>query len=931
MTCLVAGSARFAVRLSCTLFTLIGCASGTPPPVTPAAGPSATGASAAAPAAAKANSRAIHARAPAGTGVATTAAAFDDCPRATLPFNQPIAIADDGGVPRQPPISGFPIAFPKGAGFLSLNGFHVTTRDGVKLPAQFEVLSRWGDGPTACAAPIRWAYGWVMVDIDPNERAYLMVRHDPNTNETRTPALTIVDDIKQLVVDTGPARFTIDKEFFNGLTKVEVKSGDAWTTVVETPNTAEAGMLVEREAKRASPLFGIVRGFAVERAGPHLATIAVKGSYSPEGGAQIFRFTLRLSFYAGSGSVLVDHTYYNGAVESDASDGAKNRILTDRVFMRLPLKIKATQAVLRGQTKAHRLAPIHPISIQQDKRMPSRLAVAYGIRHGEQTVEVGTYADRPLLAMSDGKVWALATIAQMGPRDPQALRYDPKTGSLDIDWQSEELFVGGARGIWSKAVLDFGVGPVDLELRGTQAYLHGARPLIGVPNPAYLNSTNAWVQLPTSGKDANTQYVDDAVDKMHDRTVEYLRLYRLTGSQIWPDLSRSACTLNGLCEELSESYYEGGENNYWDWSYAELEQFLRTADPVFVHDFALGEAMLMAETVSWRPDPETQDEYNFAGFSPCYGGGSGWDGPWMEGLNQRRDRCPGDYSYNKVHRLAYILTADRRFTDYFDQGANSVANRYGEKPPREPGQWLEMSASRTTYQYLEQLLNAAEFGRIGGDERTRFFRDRVIAQFEFMRETSLERGHVCTMTGTGFSDPKLLKVCESDQGWMLPVFIEWVARLYHLTGHEPAKKWLMQFGALAPRLFTAVDGKGHPDFGARDRDAAEDALNGWRTIYMCKATDKGIADETCRKVTDVENEGRFYNGGYVAFLNAFGLVLGVDPSDPLKICDWLPDAYAASLALLTVYETNDYIWGKAPGQAFGMSQGALGAMEHCER
>jgi len=851
------------------------------------------------------------------------AAPSDGCRRTPHPFTQPIAVTEDARIQRRPEVIGFPIAFPAGAGLRSLDGFHAATADGRRLPTQLEVLSRWGDGPTECGAPIRWAYAWTAAGIDPGERGYLSLRHDPKVELGEGAGIAVDDDLERLIVDTGPARFTVRKDWFNGLSGVELWDGDRWRAVLSVPSDAQSGLLVERKSALASPIHGRVDSFVVERAGPVVVTAAIKGEYRTAEKTGPFRYTVRLHFYLGATAVQIDHTYYHGAYNSDrAEDGATNRALSDRVFMRLPLSVgRALNVVSRRTAKVHELDASRPVAVMQDKRTPERKAVVSAVRSGSDDVELGTYADRPFVAVRGADGWALATIPFMGPRDPQALRWNPTAGALEVDWQSEALYVGGARGIWSKAVLEFGLGEApDLATVGTQAYLHAARPLIGAPNPAYLNTTGAWTPLPIGELPSEYRWFDHSIDVMHDRTTDYLREYRITGTQIWPDMPRQNCSIDGTCSRLSQSYFEGGDNNYWDWASADMEQFLRTADPAFVHDFALAEALTMAETISWRPSPKHAPGLVFAGYSPCYGGASGWRGPWLEGLNQRRDRCAGDYNYNKVHKLAYVLTADRRFTDFFEQGAESTALRYGAEPQAKVEDWQELGAHRSGAQYLEMLLNGAEFGRIGGDERARLYRDRALTYFDFLTKTSIERGHVCRLLGTGFADPKLKGECGSVQAWMMPPFIDWALRLYRLYDHTPARDWLLAYGDMAARRFGQVDSDGRVDFG-----------NGtsWRTVYRCDAGPDGIADDTCAVLDQMENRGGFYPPGMVAFLNSFALLLDADPSDPLGLCEWLPDAYATSLSGMTEYTTNDWLWGKVSGQAYAHSTAALGALAHC--
>jgi hypothetical protein len=839
-------------------------------------------------------------------------AASDSCPRTTHPFSLPIAVVEDLGVPRYPQVLSFPIAFPRSANLKSLSGFYAATPDGRALATQTEVLSRWGDGPDNCGAPIRWGYVHVLGEAAPKTRGYVQLKHDPAKSATLGPVLRLDENPEAIIVDTGVARFTIAKKKLSGLAKVEVREGAAWRVISEGTK-----MALDRDGAISDAADGELTSLEIERRGPHVVTIAAKGFYPK----QIFRYTVRLSFWAGSGAVLFDHTYYNGKTTDITAHGGKQRELVDRVYLEVPLSMPAPEVTVRGADQVHRLKPAALVSLQQDKRSPERPNVVFSITEGPKNLELGTFADRPMIALASGGLYAVGTIGLLGPRDPQALRFDPKKNALALDFQSEELFVGGARGIWSKAMLDFGTGTPDLALRGTQLYAHATRPLLGTPSVAYLNTTRARGTLPAGELSGDFSAFDEEVDRIHEKTADYLRRYRITGTQLWPDLPRTACN-PAECEALENGYFEGGDNNYWDWSLIELEQFLRTADPSFLFDFALYEAMTMAETISFRPDPGTKyDTSSFGGLAPCYGTARGFDGPWLEGLNHRRGACPGDYSYNKVHYLAYVLTADRRFTDFFTQGAETAMRMYKDPRNSKPDHWLELSASRTTYQYLEPLLTAAEMSRLGGDANNRRFRDRALVYFDHLAKTSMERGHTCNLLGSHFDDPKEKGDCPSDQAWMLPVWIEWVSRLGRLYEHAPAKQWLIDFAKMSAARYTVL-ADGRPDL------SQEQSSGGWRTMYRCIASKKQIRDDTCRKVTEIENEGAFYPNGLIAFLNAYGLVLEADPKDPAGICRWLPSAFADALKR-GESQSNNFVWGKELGQAHAFTQTTLGALERC--
>lgn len=272
----------------------------------------------------------------------------------------------------------------------------------------------------------------------------------------------------------------------------------------------------------------------------------------------------------------------------------------------------------------------------------------------------------------------------------------------------------------------------------------------------------------------------------------------------------------------------------------------------------------------------------------------GFGDTWVEGRNHRVGACPADYTYNKTLKLAYIATGDRRFVDYFEEAGTNAVNRFGEPPPLNPDQFLEMALFRLAEQRLENIANAAEFAHdtaVSTHLRT-VLRENV----DLMLARVLIDGHRCSPSGTGSNDVRQLGRCDSAHAWMMPTAIDWAVRTSRLLGHGGLAAWVVAHGQRAAQHHTVLDANGLPDISQRDSSSAANARNGWRTIYGCNASAAGVDNGSCTKLTDpsFENSGYFYPDGLVAFLNVFGLVLASDQRDMNRICQWLPAAYTTA-------------------------------------
>ncbi len=825
---------------------------------------------------------------------------------------------------RDPRIVGIPVPFGRALDLTSVADLSVFDAEGTPLPTQLEVLSRWDGRPDDASRPIRWAYAWVGAVPTAGTAAAWTLRASA-VGAPATGDLGISESASAWVIDTGAARFTIDRVTFKGLSKVEVPvAGGGFATASDAG--ADGGFFVTHEGVGVTSTRTLAPWrLALERSGPVLATVVARGFYAAPGvGTRDLGYTVRLHFVRGSGVVRIEHTYYHGAVAGWGADGAANATRIARAWLRIPIT-GASALHARADTTVHDASPSGSVRLEQLKRTPSAADLRFELAIGTAVVESGALAKHPVLSVATPRATVSATIARMAVRDPQALRWDP-AGALDLDFTSAPMQVGGARGIWSVATVDFASPGASATLRGDVLQRAAEAPLIGAPEVGWLNASNAIGPYATA---TIPRYAPlfDRLANLHARTNEYLARARITGLQLWPDLPRASCDAEFTCDTVLGAYFEGGDDNYWNWSKPGLDAFFRTAQGFWAHDVSIAEATTFAETLAFRVDHDRLDDSSVTGLAPCYGSGRGWSDDWQEGLNHRRDNCPADYSYNKTLRFAYLATADRRFVDYFEEVGEAVATTFGDPPPTDPQPYLELSVFRLAEQRLEFLADGAEFAQTPAvsDRLRRILR----ADVDFMLGRSLIGGHACDTSSTGTSDAKTLGTCIAPQAWMMPTVLDWAVRVGRYLDHAGLLQWVRDFGIHAARHYTVLDVSGLPDDTAMDASSADNAANGWRTEFTCDANAGGIDEASCTKATGGENANRFYPDGALALLNVFGLVLGSDPADPDRICDWLPDAYQRAFERLGDGDINARIWGKASGQAFAFSPEALGALERC--
>lgn len=680
----------------------------------------------------------------------------DTCPRIAHPFKQLIAVTNDGPSGAYPPRLGFPMAFPKGADLRSMKGFHVSALGGDILPSQIQVLSRWGADPDDCAAPIRFAYVHALADVQPGPRRFLRLAHQPGIDPQAPIHLRMENTNDQIVIDTGPARFTIRKDWFNGLSRVELKGAEGFSPILDIPSEARAGLMVQIDGQPASPIYGRIDEIQVERKGPVLVTIAVRGKYGLRNRRPKLSFKVRMHFSAGTAAVRIDHSYRQ----------SKKRETVERAWLRLPIQLgSGAQLLARLKGSERTISSSVAVALAQTQTAPGAEPRATLLIDNKLGAEQRR-GEAPFLALLDDRAYVLATLAHMEHRGPMGLRYRPASAdqppSFEVEFQSAPFVLNTARGHSATAVLDFGHrAGLSLPDRASQLYTGSSRPLVGLPKASYLNSTGALGRLP-QGSGPARQAFEALAQRLHDGSVEYLDRHKIHGAPRWPDLPKAACPKPAGC-----SPFPSGAGNAFDWAAIELERFIATGDPKLLHDLAYPEALLLAESL--RDDENTAPSRALA--------------------------------------LAYFLTDDGRFRDRLKARAERSIEQL--KPSARPKKGQERSASQSTINRFFPLLDAARFA----DRKGRYL-TAAKRSFEYMLPRSLLDGHGCDQSGRRNDDARRSRRCLSTHAAQMGPLAAWVQAIKRDTGSEKASAWLASAQGMRG-YSTATSSTSPPDIHAR--------------------------------------------------------------------------------------------------------------------
>lgn len=254
-------------------------------------------------------------------------------------------------------VDGFPISFGLPFPFSAISSpdsLQLIDDAGSGVPAQFSVLSKWTDNSLKSA----------LVTFFPQKsgKTYkdyrLVYGNDVNSVKAKLDdVIKLVENYNQIVVDTGFAKFVINKEHFTLFEQVYTAAGP----VLEGP-----GDLVVKDNKTGglfrSSLLGRKDGYKVTivENGPLRLVAKIEGKLRGESGhktsdgdSDLLSYKIWLSFYVNTGLVNIKYTFIDSKARSGDPKGFPKPVLSikDNRFI-LPLAAKDLSYTAGGEADA---------------------------------------------------------------------------------------------------------------------------------------------------------------------------------------------------------------------------------------------------------------------------------------------------------------------------------------------------------------------------------------------------------------------------------------------------------------------------------------------------------------------------------------------------------------------------------------------------
>jgi hypothetical protein len=678
---------------------------------------------------------------------------------------------------------GLPIARSAALDATAFDRLIVIGPEGLRRPAEFRTLSRWGQPLANAAAPVRWLETALAIDLASSSTATLALMRLP-----AAPAPVVDPGALQLsllgtdhyLIDSGTAEFDIDGTQSQPIRRIRVRQspGGALTEIFAAqPGSADEGLAIEVREIDGTPILeaseALAGSLVVDRTrwetvgGSVRATLHIDGHLAVAGNGDLcendpnwlrFPYSLSLRFNRGSAAIDLDLQLGNacGIPQSTPDDALVEFGFAE---FRLPLArgvLAQTQALAAAITNPQTFA----MGSTQAYQVSQRRGGGAPWQRSAQLTEDGNVLSansfflhpaagliRPLSGQA--RLVAMATMPWMRYREPQALAV--QNGRLTLALIAEPTRVGKAKSLWFSGRI--AMSPADdqvqalnllagLRLRNSFA---AERALVLRALPQDLDM--AQVQPPLAGTlshapgQAYLQYLqlkhlatvgDEPCTDAGGGIGSQWTCARTFGLQLWPDIQFNEQF--GFTENPDPASNEG-KLNYWDPALIELIEFQRSGQPRWLWEFALPQARLMAYTAyfNFGPFPNGAGaNSNIAGHS--FGSGGNGDGLW-----HRSNSGSADYTYNRHQALSYVLRPSLAQQDRFAAAGHAASLRFFDDP-NDDTTWSAIG--RLNLQYIESLANCAQFveGTAGSicDTRLREVLSRLV-------QNSLSAGLMCEL------------------------------------------------------------------------------------------------------------------------------------------------------------------------------------------
>ena len=545
---------------------------------------------------------------------------------------------------------------------------------GKQVPAQFEVLSRWG-GPLQSDSSIQWLMVTFPADLKALEKKTFTLSSGLNIAPAKP--ISIASSSTNIIVSTGVAKFTLDKSNFSILQAGSLIADDGMETQVIGSAVRGSSSSINVQGvgdMNASPPEEV----AIEHQGSLTVTVKMRGHYSSTVlGGKALAYVARLTFNAGSPTVEVDYHFYwpgstaGGIGESLGQIGiiteeqTAKSILVNSAKIRIPLNFSGPlTGFVKSESGRGITGPVTgdgSVSLMQ-YRLESQYAKPKYISRIGGIADSGKFAETPFIMVNGSNGGVGASIQKMKYYEPQSLSLGPQT--LEIALVAQPQYMSPFTGGYAKAYITLKAPLVDPSQFQSRIAAEVDHRLFAWPAIADVSKSMVLGEI----WDGTPNFTASSYLKRME-TISQNTLNTFTDSGMVGFMTY------GLPSRYMTYGPEGGGNKTWDgffWNGAFTDYhntmsnsvylFAMTGNAEWLYNLAFPAARRTLKTQIVQSD--AKDSGYFDGWAPAgYGG-----------YRKDPNSC---HSYFENLYLYYYLTGDREAVDNLQKAGNTLRKSYG--------------------------------------------------------------------------------------------------------------------------------------------------------------------------------------------------------------------------------------------------------------
>ena len=347
----------------------------------------------------------------------------------------------------------------------------VENPEGVPVPAQFRVLSRWPDGS------IKWVLTDFTVAASTEVKVEYAFCYSEEAPATTVPAaaVEIEERDEEIIVCTGTLRFAVSRKRFSLFERAELgrlnadgkfiisrevnaagAGGEAWVRICESFMDGEGGRRLY--GMGGNCLASLVEGdysVEVEEAGPLRVVIKCSGAFEADipahhySGYRPFRFVLRVYAYAGERYVRVLHTIVVACNPRETE--------VEEIGVRVPISLESGSVRVSTATMQGALEKGETLYLAQHGF--GQFTLQRESEAGQRTIARGERTEG-WMTVDDGEIGFGVGLRHMPEEYPKALRghangidlylwKDADGGRLGFNRYAEEVSWGDGEGVYA--------------------------------------------------------------------------------------------------------------------------------------------------------------------------------------------------------------------------------------------------------------------------------------------------------------------------------------------------------------------------------------------------------------------------------------------------------------------------------------------------